>query len=126
MFKRPFLGFIIFSALFFLQGIGNASPVVIEKGDKTYIVDRLGDRWDVTQAKSIGFVPKGFQYGIGKNAFTPLDDSSLSEETFSVPQGTRVIGVSDDSEAKAYSVPKLRRHEIANSRIGSDPIAVGY
>jgi len=33
---------------------------VDQKGDKTYIVDRTGERWDITQAKSIGFKPEGF------------------------------------------------------------------
>ncbi len=29
-------------------------------------------------------------------------------------------------EAQAYSIPRLRGHEIASSRIGSKAIAVGY
>ncbi|MBW2139146.1 MAG: DUF3179 domain-containing protein, partial [Deltaproteobacteria bacterium] len=38
----------------------------------------------------------------------------------------RVIGVYDGKESHAYSVPKLRRHEIANTNLGSQPIAVSY
>jgi hypothetical protein len=101
------------------------SYVVKEKG-KTYIVDRNGYRWDVTQAESIGFRPEGFQYGIGKNAFTPLDDNSMSEDISRVAPSLRIIGISEGSEAKAYSVPTLRGHEIANSEIGSKPIATAY
>ena len=103
-----------------------ASPPVVKDGKKIYIVDRHGERWDVTQAKSVGFKPERFQYGIGRYAFTPLDDSLLTDQTDHVYDGLRVIGVSNNSEARAYSVPKLRGHEIANSRLGSDPIAVGY
>ncbi|NIO16686.1 MAG: hypothetical protein GTN70_06770, partial [Deltaproteobacteria bacterium] len=45
---------------------------VIREGEKSYIVDMTGEKWDVTQAVTLGFEPEGFQYGIGKNAFTPL------------------------------------------------------
>jgi hypothetical protein len=103
-----------------------ASPPVIKDGKKSYIVDRHGEKWDVTQAKSVGFSPERFQYGIGRYAFTPLDDSYLTEQTEHVDDGLRVIGVSNDNAAIAYSVTKLRRHEIANSQIGETPIAVGY
>jgi hypothetical protein len=106
--------------------VGLASASVIRDGKKVYIEDHTGERWDVTQAKSIGFKPERFQYGIGRNAFTPLDDSFLAEDTSSLSHNPRVIGVTDGTEAKAYSVPKLRYHEIANSHIGEEPIAAGY
>jgi hypothetical protein len=109
---------------FFTSGI--VSSYVTRKGGKTYIVDQRGEKWDVTQAESIGFKPKGFQFGIGRDAFTPLDDSSLTDNTDSVPKDLRVIGVEEGSEAQAYSVPRLKWHEIANSNLGSEPIAVGY
>jgi hypothetical protein len=99
---------------------------VIHDGDRTYIVDRHGERWDVTQARSIGFMPERFQHGIGRNAFTPLDDSAVKDKHSGVSQSLRVIGISDGKEAKAYSVPRLRRHEVANSNIGDRPIAAAY
>ena len=105
---------------------GLASASVIRDGKKVYIEDHTGERWDVTQAKSIGFRPEGFQYGIGRNAFTPLDDSSLADDTSAAFHNPRVIAVTDGTEAKAYSVPKLVHHEIANTRIGEKPIAAGY
>lgn len=109
---------------FFTSGI--VSSYVTREGGKTYIVDQRGEKWDVTQAESIGFKPKGFQFGIGRDAFTPLDDSSLTYNTDSVPKDLRVIGVEEGSEAQAYSVPRLKWHEIANSKLGSEPIAVAY
>jgi len=118
-----------FLVMVFIVGLifaGLASASVIRDGKKVYIEDHTGERWDVTQAKSIGFKPEGFQYGIGRNAFTPLDDSFLAEDTSSLSHNPRVIGVTDGTEAKAYSVPKLRYHEIANSHIGEEPIAAGY
>ena len=52
----------------------------IQENGKSYIVDLHGERWDVTQAKSIGFDPERFRHGIGRNAFTPLDDSHLKDK----------------------------------------------
>lgn len=123
---KELIGAILFSCVISLLVCGNALSFVLKKGDKTYIVDQRGERWDVTQAKSIGFRPEKFQYGIGRNAFTPLDDSGLSEDTSRVPEDLRIIGVTEGAFEQAYSIPKLRRHEIANTRIGSQEIAVGY
>jgi hypothetical protein len=105
---------------------GAADGFVIRKGKNTYIKDQHGELWDVTQPKSIGFKPEYFQFGIGRNAFTPLDDSNLSDEVSSVYRNPRVIGITDGTEARAYSVPKLRYHEIANTRIGTNPVVAGY
>lgn len=99
---------------------------VIEDGAKTYIVDLHGERLDVTQARSIDFDPERFQHGIGRNAFKPLEDSSLSEDTGGVSDNQRVIGVSDGKEAKAYSVSRLWRHETANGFLGDRPITAAY
>jgi hypothetical protein len=102
-----------------------ASHVSQENG-KTYIVDQRSERWDVTQAASLGFEPEGFQYGIGRNAFTPLDDSRLQKGDGQIPPWTRVIGVPGGSPPRAYSVKTLWSHEIANSNLGEKPVAVGY
>jgi len=123
--KRLYALFVLLAVVFFVASSW-ASPPVIKDGKTTYIEDRHGERWDVTQAKSIGFRPERFQYGIGRYAFTPLDDSLMTDETEHVYDGLRVIGVSDDTQAKAYSVPKLQGHEIVNSQLGTEPIAVGY
>ena len=98
---------------------------VIHKGEEVYIQDRLGVQWNVTQARSIGFKPENFQYGIGKNAFSILDDTHLKD---SIPsyRNPRVIGIEEKGEAQAYAVPKMRRHEVANTRLGGKPVSVGY
>ena len=98
----------------------------IQENGKSFIVDLHGERWDVTQAESIGFDPERFRHGIGRNAFTPLNDSQLKEKSPHVSSNTRVIGISDGKEARAYSVPRLYRHEVANSSIGDQPIAAAY
>ena len=103
-----------------------SSSAVIEEDERIYIVDRTGERWDVTQAVSLGFDPDGFDFGLGKNAFTTLDDSLLTSDTNDISKNARVIGVTDGSTAKAYTISRLLGHEISNSTIGSDPVAVSY
>lgn len=102
-----------------------AGTAVRENG-RTFIVDQRGERWEVTQAESLGFDPDGFQYGIGRNAFTPLDDSRIRKGDERIPDFTRVIGVKSGSSPRAYSVPTLWSHEIANSHVEGKPVAVGY
>ena len=102
-----------------------AAPVFRENG-KVLIVDQRGERWDVTQAESLGFDPRGFQYGIGRNAFTPLDDSRIRKGDERIPEWTRVIGVKGGSSQRAYSVPTLWSHEVANSNLDGKPVTVGY
>ncbi|MBW1828614.1 MAG: DUF3179 domain-containing protein [Deltaproteobacteria bacterium] len=113
-------------AMSFAATHGTAFSSVIEEGGKTYIMDRTGERWDVTQAGSIGFSPEGFQYGIGRNTIPPLDNSHFSFGPYRVPEDLRVIGVTEGPAVQAYSVPNLTRHEIANTEIGGKKIAVGY
>lgn len=124
--KTNILAILLSFSLFCLMAAEPAAAFVIRKGEKAYIEDQDGERWDVTQAKSLGFKPERFQYGIGRNAFTPLDDSSLSDDNSAVLRNPRVIGITDGTEARAYAIPKLRYHEIANTRIGTKAVAVGY
>jgi hypothetical protein len=118
--------FMVAFLIVYFVPFGSALSGILRDGYKTYLVDRTGERWDITQAKSIGFIPNRFEYGLGRYAFTPLDDSYLTDNTDWIYDRLRVIGVANGSEAKAYSISKLRRHEIVNSVIGSEPIAVGY
>ena len=111
-------------------GLFSAAPAragsVIRETGVTVIVDRRGERWDVTQAETLGFDPEGFQYGIGRDAFTPLDDRHVRKEGIKLPGRLRVIGVAQGDKRRAYSVPRLSRHEVANSELGGKEIAVAY
>lgn len=108
-------------------GAASESPAgVIRQNDRVFIVDRTGERWGVTQAVSIGFDPRGFQFGIGRNAIRPLDASSLAKSHANLRPSERVIGIANASDAHAYVIRKLTRHEIANTRIGDEPIAAAY
>jgi len=114
---------ILFCSLFLIPIV--MAEVIEDKGH-TYLIDQTGERWDITQARSIGFKPRYFEFGIGRNAFRPLSESDWSNGVDSNLPNFRVIGITDGDEAHAYSVSRLSHHEIANTMLASDPIAAGY
>ena len=114
---------ILFCSLFLIP---IAAAQVIEDKGHTYLVDQTGERWDIAQAVSIGFEPSDFEFGIGRNAFRPLNESDWSTGVDNNIPNFRVIGVTDGDDAHAYSVSKLSHHEIANTMLASDPIITGY
>ncbi len=120
---------IIITATIFLIAaavqMGSAAQVLKHDG-KVFIIDRTGYKWDVTQAVELGFKADNFQYGIGRDAFTTLDDEDLDGSKDSLTERSRVIGVDLEGSAHAYSVNRLRYHEIANTTIAGRPIAAGY
>jgi hypothetical protein len=123
--KNGLLYTLISFAFIFAYSTAYSSNVIYEN-NRIYLEDRTGERWDITDAVSIGFSPGGFDYGIGKYAFAPLDESHIKDEPRSEFAEYRVIGIASGDEAHAYSVPKLRYHEIANTTIGNKPVTVGY
>lgn len=101
---------------------------IVEADGKTFIVDQTGERWEITQAMTLGFRPEGFQFGIGRNAIRPLRGEDLKRDGVDLPESTRVIGIAEEAGdiAHAYSVKRLTRHEIANTQLGGTPIAATY
>jgi len=126
MFRKIIILKTILLGLILAIDLSQAFSRVIEENGHTYIVDRHGERWDVTQAVSIGFEPHRFQHGIGRDAFTPLDDAQFSRDIADVRRDERVIGIAEGQHANAYAVSKLWRHEVANSFVGDRPIAAAY
>ena len=126
MFRKIIMLKIILLGLILGIALSQAFSKVIEEKGKTYIVDWHGERWEIDEAISIGFKPHRFQHGIGRNAFTPLDDLSFSEDNANVKSSTRVIGIAEGDHANAYAVSKLWRHEVANSFIGQKAITAVY
>ena len=128
MISKP-IRFFMALAVFFACSIAlhaAAAARVVKEGTKTYLVDRTGERWDISQAVSIGFDPQYFEFGIGRHAFQTLDNRHWQSETEHAAPGMRVIGVAGNQEAHAYSVRKLRYHETANTQLGSQAIVAGY
>ena len=117
---------IVVLGVVFAVVLSQAFSRVIEEKGKTYIVDLHGERWDISQAITIGFKPHRFQHGIGRDAFTPLDDSQFNKDSAGVQRNERVIGISEGDKANAYAISKLWRHEVANSFIGEKPITAAY
>lgn len=98
----------------------------IKEGERVYILDQTGERWDITQAVSIGFDPRYFEFGIGRNAFNPLDEGNWKATPTDKYSQMRVIGITGNGDAHAYSIRKLWSHETANTYLGSEPIVAGY
>jgi len=117
------LGILIFCSTFSLN---NGYCLVIKEKGRTFLVDQTGARWDISQAVSIGFDPVKFQFGLGKDAIKPLDDTTLEKSTQEVSPDLRILGISKNNFSKAYSIPKLSRNEIVNSSVESVPIAAAY
>ncbi len=118
-----FVLFTFATAVLVSQSSGTAA---VREGEKVYIVDQTGERWDITQAVSIGFDARYFEFGIGRNAFNPLDGSNWKSTPEDKYNQMRVIGVTGNGEAHAYSVAKLWSHETANTYLGTQPIVAGY
>lgn len=117
---------LLFAFLFLIIIAQHAGAAVVREGNKIYLVDRTGERWDITQAVSIGFDPAKFEFGIGRYAFNPLDETNWKPGSKQSNSKMRVIGVSRNGDAHAYSVNKLWRHETANTFLGSEAIVAGY
>jgi len=127
---KPRRKWILLAILFAFTGVLLVSQpsgtAALKEGDKIYIVDQTGERWDITQAVSLGFNPRYFEFGIGRNAFTPLGENNWLESPMDKYSQMRVIGVTGNGEAHAYSIAKLWSHETANTYLGSQPIVAGY
>lgn len=103
-----------------------AGAIVVQEDSHTYLIDQPGERWDITQAVSIGFDPKKFEFGIGRDAFRPLTESDWHPDADTNASNLRIIGVADGDNAHAYSVSRLSHHETANTTLSSRPIVAGY
>jgi hypothetical protein len=122
--KTGHIYFAVLLLIFLLET--SVQGAVSRQGNKVSIIDRTGTSWDVTQARTLGFHPEKFQYGIGKYAFTPLNNDNVKSVPKKIRGNQRIIGVRDKDQVHAYSVDKLRFHEIANTLLGDRPIAAGY
>ena len=116
---------ILMLALFVWESWASAASME-RRGGRVWIVDRTGEKWEVTEAEKLGFVPGGFQYGIGKDAIVPLGEDAFSETRERRSGVNRVIGFAAGEASKAVSVETLVRHEILNTEIGGTPVAAAY
>jgi hypothetical protein len=104
----------------------HAEAAVFKEDNKIFLMDRTGERWDITQAVSMGFNPDRFEFGIGRDAFYPLDETHWKAGSKQGDSKMRIIGIAGDGHAHAYSVNTLRHHETANTFLDSDAIVAAY
>ena len=109
-----------------LWGTGASAALVEREGGRVWIVDRMGDKWEVTEAEKQGFVPENFQYGIGKDAIVPLGEGAFAGKRERMSGVKRVIGFAAGDVSKAVSVERLVSHEVLNTEIGGTPVAAAY
>lgn len=121
-----FFRILLIAIMFPILTIQTIAAGVIKNDNRIFLVDQTGEHWDITQAVSLGFDPQKFQFGIGRNAFDPLDETDWRSGSEKTQAGMRVIGVAGDNDAHAYSVNKLKYHETANTTLGSKAIVAGY
>jgi len=71
--KTNIIAILLSFSLFCLMAAKPAAAFVIRKGDKAFIEDQDGERWDVTQAKSTvnaGMLPRPNRSGSSLNGFS--------------------------------------------------------
>jgi hypothetical protein len=124
--KGVFQKWIAVTVCVFAVLAASASARVLEKDGRIYIIDQTGDKWDITHAKSIGFEPGNFQYGIGRHAFKPLGEGDWLSGPWKDALDFRVIGIASDTDAHAYAVDRLARHETANTVLASRAVLAAY
>ena len=99
-----------------------------------YLVDRYGERFDITHAvQHYNMRKQWFEFGIGKNTIQPINHPDMIEpgesgypSSSGWGSGPRVIGTSIDGDERSYPVDVLIRHEVCNETIGNTQAAVAY
>ena len=77
-----------------------------------------------TQAVTLGLDSDGFNYGIGRYAFSPLGDEDVLPPGDEAWGDVRIIGCAHGGEAVAVSVLTLSRHETAKLTVGDMAVTV--
>ena len=133
IFYRFIMLAVLSSMLFYCYGKNSGGPASgdDDPGEKVYITDRTGKKWDVTHAiANYGFDTKNFQYGLGPFAITPINNPQMlspGEPGYPSDNSTEaVIGLNIDGDARAYPIRTLSRHEVVNDRVGGKDVAVVY
>ncbi len=88
--------------------------------------DEDGQAFDVTEFR---LDPGKLNFGLGREAFHALVKPEFGhpgESGVSVHDGTRILAVVINGEAKAYPIDLLRGHEVVNDTVGGRPIFAAY
>ncbi len=104
---------------------------VIRENGRVYIVDRVGQEWDVTSAEEkYNMKADEFQFGIGKNAIRPISDPQFIHSGISSFPDTDatflVMGVSLNGDDRAYPIDVMSRHEVVTEKFADAHVSVAY
>lgn len=104
---------------------------VVREGEKIFIVDLRGKRWDVTHAvNEYGFVAEQFQFGLGENAILPvLNPKHIAEGHERYPSDDAtffVLATRIRYMARAYPINILAIHEIVDEVFVDVHVAVAF
>jgi len=128
----------LFAFILVFTGCQKDSPTVfdspaeiIRSGEKIFIVDRTGKKWDVTHAvNQYGFQADQFQFGLGPNAIPPLlNPQFLNPGEPGYPANfdeTLIIGTRIKGDARAYPIFMMKTYEIVDEEFDSTFVAVAY
>jgi hypothetical protein len=143
---KPTLKLVLISIVLTFLGVSCKNSIIIEglsddvpeqeneenkDGEKIFIVDRTGKRWDVTHAvRKYGFEPDKFEYGLGPNAIPPiLSPQMLSSGEEGYPSDNEsfiVMGVSLKGHTRAYPLTVMTQHEVVDEQFADMAVAVTY
>ena len=103
----------------------------IETGESVFIIDRTGQRWDITHAADkYGFRAKNFQFGLGKNAIPSINYPDMylpGEPGYPLANDDfTIIAARIRSDARAYPLFVMKSHEIVNESFAGQLVAVAY
>ncbi len=114
-------------ALFLLVGAAAVfrSPQRPDATEELGPLARFQDTYDPVRAGEP--MPDGFRQLLFRDAITPIYDPEFGAAADSGwGEGTLVIGVDIDGEARAYPVAYLNRREMVIDEIGGTPLLVSW
>jgi hypothetical protein len=114
-------------ALFLLVGAVAAfrAPTRPEATEELGTLARLQDTYDPVRAGEP--LPGGFRQLLARDAILPIyDPEFVSAADSGWGDGTLVLGVEVDGEARAYPVAYLNRREMVLDEIGGTPLLVSW
>ena len=105
--------------------------VVIEKGDRIFVVDQTGKEWDITHAGyRYGLQVVHWGQGLGRGAIPPViepDMVGFGEVGFpDLENIALVIGLTVDGDARAYKQGDLNNREVVDVVVTGAHLAVTY
>jgi hypothetical protein len=107
------------------------TPPVETDGDKIFIVDEEGKRWEVTDAvRQFGFQADKFQFGLGGFAIRPINNPRYlapGDPGYPSPNSSQlVIGTKNGDTPLAYPTSIMKTAEIVNEVFVDEHVAVAY